>query len=194
MSDVLSVHQQLDFAIYGDGKLRGYNVVTGLYIVRGIETKEIGIAFIDFIGMQGTEFCVNTRIPEIEGELAGLGLNLHGIRLGGSEINVGPSFLSKNAECQNLRTDQNERSGHHQCGASRNVPDPGPWFALRESPHEKGQKQLGSQESKTRFRHGIGELFVNGVTMRGDVDRLNVPMRNNGIGREDCNDGQDDAE
>src|SRR5437660_5662104 len=102
MSDVLRVHQQLDFAIYRDCKLRGYDVVTGLYVVCGIEAEEIGIAFIDFIRMQRTKFCVNARIAEIESELAGLGLNLHGIRLRGSEINVSPSFLSKNAEGQNL--------------------------------------------------------------------------------------------
>jgi len=63
-----------------------------------------------------------------------------------------------------------------------------------ENLHTKKAKQLGSQESKTRFCHGIGELLVNGVTMRRDVHRLNVPMRNNGIGRDDRDDGQDDAE
>src|SRR5882762_2551899 len=140
MSDVLSVHQQLDFAIYWDDKLRGYDVITGLYVVCGIETEEIGISFIDFIRMQRTKFCINARIAEIERELAGLSLNLHGIRLRRSEINVSPSFLSKNAEGENLRTNQNERSGHHQRGAPGNVPDLGPGFALRESPHEKGQK------------------------------------------------------
>src|SRR5712671_217978 len=183
MSDVLRVHQQLDFAIYRDRKLRGYDVITGLYVVCGIEAEEIGIAFIDFIRMQRTKFCISTRIPEIKGELASLSLNLHGIRLGWSEINVSPSFLSKNAEGQNLRTNQNERSGHHQRGAPRNVPDLGARLALREFPHKEGEEQLGSQEGKPRFRHGIGELLVNGVTVRGDVHRLNVPMRNNGIGR-----------
>src|SRR5258707_10240000 len=122
MSHVLSVHQQLDFAIYWDDKLRGYDVITGLYVVCGIETEEIGIAFIDFIRMQRTKFCINARIAEIEGELAGLGLNLHGIRLGWSEINVSPSFLSKKAEGQNFRTEKNECSCHDQRGAPRNVP------------------------------------------------------------------------
>src|ERR1700730_18314666 len=90
MSDILGVHEQLNFPVDRHIKLRRDDVVARLDVVRRVETEEIRIAFVNFVRVQRSKLSIDTRVAEIESELAGLRLNLHGVGLRRSEIDIGP--------------------------------------------------------------------------------------------------------
>src|SRR4029077_1864098 len=125
--------------IYGDGHFARYDVITRLNVVGGVQTKVIGVPFVNFVGMEGTELSVYPGIAKIKGELARLRLNLHCVGLRRSEIDLCPGFLAKNAESQNLRTDENERSGDHELGAAGKMADLGARLAIREFENKEGK-------------------------------------------------------
>src|ERR1700730_5583694 len=155
MTDVFCVHEELHFTIYGNGHFARYDVVTGLNVVGGVQTKIIGVPFVNFVGMEGTELSVYPGIAKIKGELARLRLNLHCVGLRRSKVHLRPRFLSKNAESQNLRTDENERRGNHELGAAGKLADLGARLAIREFENKEGKEQLSSEERKTGFSHGV---------------------------------------
>src|SRR5256885_1928852 len=77
VSDIFRVHQQMDFAIYGDGHLGSDNVILRVGIMRCIQPKEILVRLIDHVGMSGTKLSVRTGIAEVKRELPSLDLNRH---------------------------------------------------------------------------------------------------------------------
>src|SRR5258708_34426316 len=62
MSDIFGMHQQLNFPVDRHIKLAGNDVVARLDIIRGVEAEEIGIAFVNFVGMQRPELSINAGI------------------------------------------------------------------------------------------------------------------------------------
>src|SRR5580704_6798778 len=106
MPEILGVHEQVDFFVDRDSHLSGYNVVLGIGIVVGIETKEILCAFVDQLGMSGAEFSIRTGITKIKRELSGLHLNRDGVSRGRREINLGPSLHSEDSQRQDFRSYQ----------------------------------------------------------------------------------------
>src|ERR1700719_1834029 len=105
MSNILCVHQQVDFTIYRDGHLGGYNVIFGIGVVVHIESEEILLCFLDHLGMNRAELSIWAGIAKIEGELSSLHLHRHSIRGGCSEIDGGPGFGAESSQGQDLGTD-----------------------------------------------------------------------------------------
>src|SRR4030081_2633401 len=106
--------------------------------------------------MQRTKLSVNARVAEVESKLACLRLNLHGIRFGRSEVNIGPGFLPEDAKRKNFCDNKDEGCGNHQRGATGNVPHFGAGLALREPPDKKAEEQLRGEERKAGFSHSVG--------------------------------------
>src|SRR5580693_1920679 len=101
MSNVFGVHQQMNFTIHRDSKFGCDDVVFGILIVSGIESKEILVRLIDLVGVEGTEFSVGTGIAEIESELARLHLDRNRVGGGRREGDVSPSLGPEGSEGQN---------------------------------------------------------------------------------------------
>src|SRR5208283_2559402 len=79
MSNILRMHEQMDFLVHRDRHFCGHDVVPGIRIMLGVETKEILRSLINELGMNGAELPIRTGIAEIESELSGLNLDGHGV-------------------------------------------------------------------------------------------------------------------
>ena len=75
MPKSLAVHQQVDFPVYGNGHLSGYDVVFGILVVRGVKTVEIACSFVDLIGVNGAELSIRARVAEVKSKLLRLDLD-----------------------------------------------------------------------------------------------------------------------
>src|ERR1700674_106877 len=109
MSNILRMHEQMNFLVHGDRHLSGHNVVFGIRIMFGIETKEILRSFIDEFWMKGAERSIWTGITEVERELSGLDLDGHGVSRRRGEIYVRPCLHSEDTEGQDFSA--NEQQG-----------------------------------------------------------------------------------
>ncbi len=78
MSHVFRVHQQMNFAVYGNGHLRGDDVISRFHVIRGIQAEIVLISFIDFVWMKRAKLPVRSGISEIKCKLASLRLDLQG--------------------------------------------------------------------------------------------------------------------
>src|ERR1700694_3748357 len=105
--------------------------------------------------MDGAEFSIGARIPEVEGKLARLCLDLQGIRPWQCEIDVGPRFLAKDTKREDFGTHQNERARDHCRGSAGKVGELRPVFALRKLPDEKGEDELSKEKRDPRLSHGV---------------------------------------
>src|SRR5260370_30493526 len=68
MSNILRMHEQMDFLVYGNSHLRRYDVVPGIRVVFRIKAKKILVGLIDQFRVQRTELFIRTRVAEIESE------------------------------------------------------------------------------------------------------------------------------
>src|SRR5258705_9695182 len=100
MADILGMHQQVDLTIDGNRQFAADNVVTGLHVGGGIESEEVGVAFVNLVRMQTAELAVGAGIAKIESELPGLRLDLQRIGVWRPEVDRGPSVLTQNSEGQ----------------------------------------------------------------------------------------------
>src|SRR6202521_1293047 len=132
----------MNFLVYGNRHLRGHNVVSGLGIMRGVETKEILRSFIDELGVIGTELSIGTWVTEIESELSGLDLDRHGVSRWSGEIYVRPCFHSKDSERQHFRAYEQQGADHQGLGAAGKILGLCPHAAVREHPDENRQNEL----------------------------------------------------
>src|ERR1700674_1678908 len=101
MADVFGVHQQLDFAIDGNGELRGYDIVPGLYVIGEVQPKVISVALINLVRVKRGKLSIRSGVAEIERKLARLRLDLHCVWLRSGKINLGPGLLSEDPQGQN---------------------------------------------------------------------------------------------
>src|SRR6202795_4481111 len=114
-------HEQMNFLVYGDRHLSGHNVVFGIRIMFGIETKEILRSFIDEFRVKGAERSIRTRITEVERELSGLDLDGHGVSRRRGEIYVRPCLHSEDSEGQDFRAHEQQGSNHQSLGAAGKI-------------------------------------------------------------------------
>ena len=61
-------------------------------------------------------------------------------------------------------------------------------FTVGELPNKKRKQQLSANERKT---HGVRQLFVDRMPVRGDIYRLDELVRHYGIGRDQSNKDKD---
>ena len=66
MAYVLGVHEEMNFAIYGNGHLRGHDVVAGFHVIGRVEPKVILVSFVDLVRMKRTELPVRAWITKIK--------------------------------------------------------------------------------------------------------------------------------
>src|ERR1700693_79877 len=118
MSNILRMHEQMDFLVHGDRHLSGHDVVFGLRIICGVETKEILRSFIDEFRVKGAERSIRTGITEVERELSGLDLDGHGVSRRSGEIYVGPCLHSEDSEGEDLCAYQQQGSNDQCLGAT----------------------------------------------------------------------------
>src|ERR1700733_7320827 len=104
----------MDFFVYWNGELGGDNIVARLDVIGGIQTKKVGVAFIDLVGVYRTELSIRAGVAEVKRKLTGLHLNLQIVGLGSSKINTGPRLLPEHAQGKDFCAYQNESRDHHQ--------------------------------------------------------------------------------
>src|SRR5260370_13896220 len=68
MSNILRMHEQMDFLVHGNSHLSGHNVILGIRIMFGIETKEILRSLTNELRVKGAERSIRTGIAELERE------------------------------------------------------------------------------------------------------------------------------
>ena len=95
VAHILCVHQQVDFAVDGYHQLSGDDVIPRLDVVGRVQAKIILVPFVNLVGIDGAEFPIGARIPEVKSELTRLRLDLQSIRPGRREIDIGPRPLAK---------------------------------------------------------------------------------------------------
>ena len=78
MSNIFCMHQEMDLLVHGDRHFGGHDVVPGIRIMLGVETKEILRSLINEFRVSGAERSIRTGVTEIESELSGLDLDGHG--------------------------------------------------------------------------------------------------------------------
>ena len=193
VAHILCVHHHVDFAVDGYRQLRRDNVIARFDLVGGVQAKIILVPFVNLVGMDGAEPAINARVPEVKSELARLGLDLQGIRPRRCEIDIGPRSLAKNTERQDLRAHKDERGRHHHLGAAWKILQLHANFAFRKRPDEKRQDELGEKKRDPRFSHSVRQLLVNLVAVGGDILRHHVHMGDDGIGRRQRDDHQNDC-
>src|ERR1700690_4599541 len=169
MSHILGMHEQMNLLIHRDRHLRRHDVVSGIYIMLGIEAKEVLRSLVDEFGMKRSELSVGAGVTEIESELSGLHLDGHGIGRRGSEIHVGPCLYAEDAESQDFEAHDQKRSNNQPRGADRKIFDLGGWAGVRELPDEKRQDELGGEKGDSSFRHGFRHLIIDQSSMCRNV-------------------------
>src|ERR1700722_2649836 len=98
VSDILRVHQQMDFTVHGNGHLCGYDVIFGILIVSGIDTEEVCRGFINLVPVYRAELTVRTGIAKVKRKLSRLHLDRYRVRGGRSEIHTRPCFGSEHTK------------------------------------------------------------------------------------------------
>src|SRR5271155_301949 len=102
------MHEQVDLAVHRDCHLSGDDVVFGILVVRGVETKKVRVRFTDLVGVKRTEGSVGTGVAKIKCKLPRLDLNRHRIGRGRSEIHTGPRLYAEYTQSQTLRAYEQE--------------------------------------------------------------------------------------
>src|SRR6266481_6720759 len=136
------MHHQRNRLVHGNDQGCRNDVIARVHIVGGIETEEILVAFVNFIGMHGTKFSVGSSVAEIETKL--FGLYLDGKRVSSSflEVDFRPRIFTEDAKRENLRADQSDGSDDNEFGATRQVPGLTTVLAFTKEADEAGQHQL----------------------------------------------------
>src|SRR5580765_686572 len=102
MSNILRMHEQMDFLVHRDSHLGGHDVVFGIRIMFGVETIEILRSLINELGVNGAELSIRTGVAEIESKLSGLDLDGHGVGRRRRQIYVGPGLHSEDSKGQDF--------------------------------------------------------------------------------------------
>src|SRR5580658_1304456 len=194
VADVFCMHQEMNLPVHGDGHLCRDDVISRFHIVRRIQSEIVLIPFIDLVWMKRSKLSVRSGIAKIKSKLACLRLHLQSVRFGRRKIHFGPSFLSKYAQSQNFRADKNKRSYNHQSRATTQVEDLSSFLPVGKLPHTKSQKKLSQHKRKPGFRHGIRQLFINRMPVRGNVHRLHVHVSHDRVRRSKRNNRENDSE
>src|ERR1700704_2744851 len=118
MSNILRMHEQMNFLVRGYRHLSGHNVVFGIRIVFGIETKEILRSFIDEFRVKWAELSVRTGITKVERKLPSLDLDGHGVSRRRGEIYVRPCLHSEDSEGEDFRADQQQGCNDQSPGSA----------------------------------------------------------------------------
>src|SRR5271166_956860 len=155
MSNIFGVHEQMDFLVYRNRHLGGHDVVPGIGIVLGIETKEVLRALINELRVKGAERSIRTGVAKIESELARLDLYRHSAGRWRVEVDIRPRFDAEYSEGQNLNAYNQEGSDHQTGGAARKVLDLRVRATIGELPDEKSQEQLCGEKGDSSLRHGF---------------------------------------
>src|SRR5580704_11831146 len=121
MPHILGMHEQMNFAIHRNRHLRGYDVVFGILVVRGIKSEEVCVGLADLLRVKRPKLSIRPRISEVKRKLPGLHLNRQRVRRGRSEIHAGPRLYAKHTQSQTLGADQQKSSYHHSCGTSEKI-------------------------------------------------------------------------
>src|ERR1700682_2694850 len=154
------MHEQLYFPVHRDSHLSGYDVVFGVGIVGRIKTKEILVSLADQFRVEWAELAIPTGITKIEGKLPGLHLNGQGGRRRWSEIDAGPGLSSEYPQGQNFGSYQQESGDHQSHRAAGKGSNSGAGLRIRESPDEKGEKELRGQKRNACLCHRVRVLLV----------------------------------
>src|SRR5277367_3206 len=119
MSNILGMHEQMNFPVYRNRHLRSHNVVSRIHIMLRIKTKEVQRSLIDKVRVNRPKFSIRTGIAEIESELSRLNLDRHGTRRRRREIRIGPGLHSEDSEGQNFDADDQQSRNYQPSRAAR---------------------------------------------------------------------------
>src|SRR5208337_3026730 len=169
MSDILRMHEEMDFLIDGDRHFGGYDVVPGIHIMLGIEAVEILRSLINELGVKWAELSIRTGIAEIESELASLDLDRHGIRRRRGEIDIGPCLDSKDSEGHDFYAYDQYGSNPPTPSACRKILDLCIGPRVGEFPDKKSQNELRGEKGDASLRHGFRHLLIDQRSMSRDV-------------------------
>src|SRR5438445_5603128 len=169
MSNILRMHEQMDFLVHGNSHLSGHNVIFGIRIMFGIETKEILRSLTNELRVKGAERSIRTGIAEVERELSGLDLDGHGVSRRRGEIYVRPCLHSEDSEGQDFCANEQQGSNDQSPGAAGKASNLCVRGTVGEHPDENRQNELCSEKGNSCLRHGFRHLIIDQSAMRRDV-------------------------
>src|SRR5450755_168407 len=137
MPHIFRVHQEMDFCIDRDRHFGGHNVVAGVHIMLGIETKNVLISFVDEFGMKTAELPIHAGVAEVKGKLSSLDLDRHGISGGRVEVNIGPGLYAEDSEGHDFDAYNQDRTNHQTFGAAGKFLELGIGGGVGELPNKK---------------------------------------------------------
>src|SRR5580704_18252660 len=146
MSDVLGVHEEVNFPVHRDGHFRGHDVVLRVSVVVSVNAIEVLVSFAEHFRMNSAESSVRAGITEVKSELSCLHLDRYRVGGGRCEINIRPSLDSKDAQRQNLRAHEKKGGPDHGLGSAWKILYFFSGLGVGESPNEQRQDDLRGQE------------------------------------------------
>src|SRR5450631_962473 len=165
MSDILRVHEEMNFFVHGDDHRGGHDVVARIRIMFRVEPKEILRSFINELGVKGAEFSIRAGIAEIESELSGLDLDRHGIGRRRGEIYVSPRLHAKDSQRHDFDAYYQQCGNHQTLGTAGKILDLGIGGTVGELPDKNRQNELCGEKGDSRFRHSLRHLLIDQTTM-----------------------------
>src|SRR5437899_6164393 len=155
MAHVLFMHHQRNGLVHRNYQRRRNDVVARLHIIRGIEPKEVLVAFIDLVGMQWTKFSVRSGITKIKTKLLSLDLDRKSVSGSLLEVDLRPGIFAENSKGQDFRAHESDRGyndGFRATGQMRRLP---PILLVAKDRHKSGEHQLSRNKRDTGFGHRL---------------------------------------